>query len=77
LSDKIGSKQAAAISGTISGLALTLIPVGLSVQDNQIGSDSFVILVILWAIMVAAQGPALTSLSQINSPVGAEATALG
>lgn len=78
LSDQIGSKQAAAISGLISGLALTLIPIGLSLQDNHIGSDSFVSiiggpdatifsgLVILWAVAVAAQGPALTSLSQQN-----------
>ncbi len=77
MSDKIGSKQAAAISGIISGLALTLIPVGL-LQNNHIGSESFVsiiggpdatifsLLVIVWAIAVAAQGPALTSLSQQN-----------
>ena len=66
MSDEIGSKQAAAISGTISGLALALIPVGLSLKDNHIGSESFVVLVIVWAIAVAAQGPALTSLTQQN-----------
>ncbi len=77
MSDQIGSKKAAAISGMISGLALALIPVGLSLKDNHIGSESFVVLVIVWAIGVAGQGPALTSLSQQNAPVGAEATALG
>ena len=88
LSDQIGSKKAAALSGTISGVALGLIPVGLSLQD-RIGTDSFttvvggpdatifVGLVILWSVAVSAQGPALTSFGQENAPRGAEATALG
>ncbi|KAK1742833.1 MFS transporter [Skeletonema marinoi] len=90
LSDQIGSRKAAALSGTISGIALASIPVGLSLQD-RIGSDSFSFetvvggpdatifagLVILWSVAVSAQGPALTSLGQLNAKKGAEATSLG
>ena len=88
LSDQIGSQKAAALSGTISGLALASIPIGLSLQD-RIGSDAFTTvmggpdasifagLVILWSVAVAAQGPALTSLGQLNAKKGSEATSLG
>ena len=88
LSDKIGSRKAAALTGILSGCSLTLIPVGLSLQDriefdslaSIIGGQDATIfagLVILWSLAVSAQGPALTSLSQQNAPLGSEATALG
>ena len=88
LSDQIGSRKAAALSGTTSGFALALIPIGLTLQD-RIGSDAFTTvmggpdasifagLVILWSVAVAAQGPALTSLGQLNAKKGSEATSLG
>jgi MFS family permease len=88
VSDQIGSRKAAALAGTISGCALGLIPVGLSLQDEiWTGSFATVVggpdatifagLVILWSVAVSAQGPALTSLGQLNAPKGFEATALG
>lgn len=88
LSDQIGSRKAAALAGTFSGIALASIPVGLSLED-RIGSDAFetvvggpnatifATLVILWSVAVAAQGPALTSLGQLNAKKGLEATSLG
>lgn len=88
LSDKIGSRKAAALAGTFSGIALASIPIGLSLED-RIGSDAFetvvggpnatifAALVILWSVAVAAQGPALTSLGQLNAKKGLEATSLG
>jgi len=88
VADKIGPRKAAAIAGTISGFALGLIPVGLSLHDRILpvsfaasvgGPDGtiFAGLVILWSVAVSAQGPALTSLGQLNAPKGFEATALG
>ncbi len=88
LSDQIGSRKAAALAGTFSGIALASIPVGLSFED-RIGSNAFETvvggpnatiftgLVILWSVAVAAQGPALTSLGQLNAKKGLEATSLG
>ena len=88
LSDQIGSRKAAALSGTLSGIALASIPVGLSLED-RIGSNAFetvvggpdatifAVLVILWSVAVSAQGPALTSLGQLNAKKGLEATSLG
>lgn len=88
VADKIGPRKAAALAGTISGFALGLIPVELSLQDRILpvsfaasvgGPDGtiFAGLVILWSVAVSAQGPALTSLGQLNAPKGFEATALG
>lgn len=107
LADKAGSRVAAAVAGTASGLCLALIPAGLSlkrieslaidglpVSAEALNSSSefwqsilsglggpeataFTILVLLWSMGAAAQGPALTALGQENAPFGSEATALG
>ena len=90
LSDQIGSRKAAAISGIMSGLALGLIPVGLSLSlQGQIALDSsesmttqpgalvFSAFVLFWSVATAAQGPALTSMGQLNAKEGFEATSLG
>jgi MFS family permease len=91
LTDRTGAKFTATISGIGSALCLMLIPAALAssvdISDLHVaipligpdlGSDAvaFVLLVVLWSLGVAAQGPALTALAQELAPLGSEATAL-
>lgn len=93
LTDRLGAKSTAVLSGIFSAFSLISIPVALtSLSTNAdsyyvlslFGGDAelgvreiaFSMLVILWSIGAAAQGPALTALAQKMSPSGAEATAM-
>ena len=86
--DQLGAKNAALISGILSGLGLILVPVVLKTPPIDIGSVAignialesnaffFSLAVMGWSFGATAQSPALTSLAQQYSPPGIEATAL-
>ncbi len=90
ITDRIGAKGAAIVSGTISSLGLILIPVTLQIADeNSLGMEvtigdvvlhtkalCFALAVLVWSVGVSAQGPALTALAQEKSLPGIEATSL-
>lgn len=88
LTDKVGSRLSAGMAGMLSGVALLLVPLGLSLPDAEVGASltsglggnaaaSFVALVLLWSIGSSAGVPALTAMAQEHAPIGKEATALG
>ncbi len=90
ITDRIGAKGAAIVSGLISGFGLILIPAALQIADNsspdievtiggvvlQTRALCFAMAVLVWSLGVSAQGPALTALAQEKSLPGIEATSL-
>ena len=91
ITDRIGAKGAAIVSGTISSLGLLLIPLTLQISEDSSFSGMelsigdvvletkalcFALAVLVWSMGVSAQGPALTALAQEKSLPGIEATSL-
>ena len=90
ITDRIGAKGAAIVSGLVSGCGLILIPAALQIENDSspdieitIGGVvlhtralCFAIAVLVWSLGVSAQGPALTALAQEKSLPGIEATSL-
>jgi MFS family permease len=89
LTDRVGARLTTILSGAISATSLMLVPVTLSLSNEDYSETSFpivgsltteaaafAVLIITWSIGAAAQGPALTAIAQQLAPVGAEATAL-
>ena len=88
LTDQTSAKSTAILSGIISAVGLFLIPfalnsltfgdetVSLLGQTMSGQAAAFSIVVLMWSIGAAAQGPALTALAQELAPAGAEATAM-
>lgn len=91
ITDRIGAKGAAIVSGTISSLGLLLIPLTLQITEESSFSGlevsigdvvletkalCFALAVLVWSVGVSAQGPALTALAQEKSLPGIEATSL-
>lgn len=87
LTDRVGARATAGVSGLVSGGALLAIPLALGagratadvdgpLGGLSVGGAAFAALVVLWGMAVAAQGPALTALGQQLAPKDAQATAL-
>ena len=77
ISDQVGARVTAMVSGLVSAAGLLLVPVVLAAPLPGVWTGgAFSALVILWSLGAAAQGPALTALAQELSPPGKEATAL-
>ena len=77
ISDQVGARVTAMVSGLVSAAGLMLVPVVLAAPLSGVWTGAaFSALVILWSLGAAAQGPALTALAQELSPPGKEATAL-
>lgn len=91
ITDRIGAKGAAIVSGTISSIGLLLIPLTLQIAEDSSFSGlelsigevvletkalCFALAVLVWSVGVSAQGPALTALAQEKSLPGIEATSL-
>jgi MFS family permease len=77
ISDQVGARVTAMVSGLVSAAGLMLVPVVLAAPLPGVWTGAaFSALVILWSLGAAAQGPALTALAQELSPPGKEATAL-
>lgn len=78
LSDRIGARSTAVLSGALSSVTLLLVPLALTAPlgDPIANGVAFSGLILVWSLGVAAQGPALTAVAQEASPRGAEATAL-
>jgi MFS family permease len=92
LTDRVGARVTATVSGLLSATGLVLIPAVLNPAildlsswhvvipflggDLDSQSAAFVFVVLLWSFGAAAQGPALTAVAQQLAPAGAEATAL-
>lgn len=79
LSDRVGARSTAVLSGAMSSVALLAIPLALTANlgdDPLANGVAFAGLILLWSTGVAAQGPALTAVAQELAPKGNEATAL-
>ena len=79
LSDRVGARTTAVLSGGLSATALLLVPLALTAplgDDPLANGLAFGALILLWSVGVAAQGPALTAVAQELAPKGSEATAL-
>ncbi len=88
LTDRVGAKVAAVLSGCWSAFALILIPVALAITfDDDLAitvgaitldanNIAFCSAVVAWSMGAAAQSPALVALAQEKAPRGREASAL-
>lgn len=92
ITDRIGAKGAAVISGIISSIGLILVPLALLIAEDELPYSNielaiggvvlqskalfFSLAVLLWSLGASAQGPALTALAQKKSLLGVEATSL-
>ena len=92
ITDRIGAKGAAVVSGLISSAGLILIPLVLTFADDSVMDGvinitiggvllqtkalCFSLAVLIWSLGVSAQGPALIALAQQKSLPGVEATSL-
>eukprot|EP00929_Paragymnodinium_shiwhaense_P100125 TRINITY_DN62184_c0_g1_i1.p1 TRINITY_DN62184_c0_g1~~TRINITY_DN62184_c0_g1_i1.p1 ORF type:complete len:545 (+),score=92.50 TRINITY_DN62184_c0_g1_i1:169-1803(+) len=86
LTDRVGARLTAVGAGLVSGAALCMVPVAFGLLSGDVGSSGFgelsasgagfALLIVLWGIAVAAEGPALVAIGQQLAPEGAEATAL-
>jgi MFS family permease len=75
LTDRMGAKSTAILSGIVSAIGLILVPFALSLEDSHVAA-AFCAAVIGWSLGASAQGPALTALAQEMAPLGAEATSM-